>query len=48
LSPPQIPQVLSTFLANHALEDVGVEDPPLEEVIAEVFAQSAEVTTDKA
>jgi ABC-2 type transport system ATP-binding protein len=38
----QISEVLSTVLANHTLEDVSVEDPPLEEVIAEVFAQSAE------
>jgi len=34
--------LLSTVLANHTLEDVSVEDPPLEEVIAQVFAQSAE------
>jgi ABC-2 type transport system ATP-binding protein len=39
----QISQVLSTVLANHTLEDVSVEDPPLEEVIAQVFAESAEV-----
>lgn len=38
----EISQVLSTVLANHTLEDVSVEDPPLEEVIAQVFAQSAE------
>jgi ABC-2 type transport system ATP-binding protein len=38
----QISQVLSSVLANHTLEDVSVEDPPLEEVIAQVFAQSAE------
>ena len=38
----RISQVLSSVLANHTLEDVSVEDPPLEEVIAEVFAQSAE------
>ncbi len=38
----KISEVLSTVLANHTLEDVSVEDPPLEEVIAEVFAQSAE------
>ena len=38
----QISKVLSSVLANHTLEDVSVEDPPLEEVIAEVFAQSAE------
>jgi ABC-2 type transport system ATP-binding protein len=37
-----ISSVLSTVLANHTLQDVSVEDPPLEEVIAEVFAQSAE------
>jgi ABC-2 type transport system ATP-binding protein len=38
----QISDVLSTVLANYTLEDVSVEDPPLEEVIAQVFAQSAE------
>jgi ABC-2 type transport system ATP-binding protein len=38
----QIAGVLSTVLANYTLEDVSVEDPPLEEVIAQVFAQSAE------
>src|SRR5688572_11325467 len=38
----QISEVLSNVLANHTLEDVSVEDPPLEEVIADVFAQSAE------
>ena len=38
----RISQVLSSVLANHTLDDVSVEDPPLEEVIAEVFAQSAE------
>jgi ABC-2 type transport system ATP-binding protein len=40
----QIAGVLSTVLANHTLEDVSVEDPPLEEVIAQVFAQSADRT----
>jgi ABC-2 type transport system ATP-binding protein len=38
----QISRVLSAVLANHTLDDVSVEDPPLEEVIAKVFAQSAE------
>jgi ABC-2 type transport system ATP-binding protein len=38
----QIAGVLATVLANYTLEDVSVEDPPLEEVIAKVFAQSAE------
>jgi ABC-2 type transport system ATP-binding protein len=42
----QISQVLSSVLAAHTLEDVSVEDPPLEEVIAQVFAQSAEKTAD--
>src|SRR5262245_25593385 len=36
-----ITDVLSAVLAEHAVEDVSVEDPPLEEVIAEVFSQSA-------
>ncbi len=34
-----VPQVLATILANHSVEDVSVEDPPLEQVIAEMFAQ---------
>jgi ABC-2 type transport system ATP-binding protein len=38
----QIAQVLSAVLAKHSVEDVSVEDPPLEEVIAEMFALSAE------
>lgn len=40
----QISQVLSSVLASYTLEDVSVEDPPLEEVIAEVFTQSAEMS----
>jgi ABC-2 type transport system ATP-binding protein len=43
----QISQVLSNVLTNHTLEDVSVEDPPLEEVIAQVFAQSAEAAADR-
>ncbi len=35
-----ISRVLAAVLANHTLDDVSVEDPPLEEVIATVFAQS--------
>ena len=34
-----IPKALAAMLAQHHIEDVAVEDPPLEEVIAEVFAQ---------
>ena len=39
-----IADVLSSVLANHTIEDVSVEDPPLEEVIAEMFALSAEAS----
>jgi len=35
-----IANVLSAVLANHTVEDVSVEDPPLEEVIADLFANS--------
>lgn len=37
-----IADVLSAVLANHTIEDVSVEDPPLEEVIAQVFASAAD------
>lgn len=37
-----ISRVLSSVLADQTLEDVSVEDPPLEEVIAELFTQSSE------
>jgi ABC-2 type transport system ATP-binding protein len=33
---------LSTILAKHTVEDVSVEDPPLEEVIAEMFSLATE------
>jgi ABC-2 type transport system ATP-binding protein len=36
-----ISRVLEHVLSSHAIEDVSVEDPPLEEVIAQLFAQSA-------
>lgn len=32
-----VPDVLSHVLAQHTIEDISVEDPPLEEVIAEMF-----------
>lgn len=35
-----VPEVLSRVLARHTIEDVSVEDPPLEEVIADAFAQA--------
>ena len=38
----RISQVLGTLLDRFALEDVSVEDPPLEDVISEVFRQEPE------
>jgi len=35
----QVPRSLAAILARHTIEDVVVEDPPLEEVIAEAFSQ---------
>jgi len=35
-----VPKVLGSILADHAIADVSVEDPPLEEVIADMFAQA--------
>ena len=35
-------RALSAILARHTVEDVSVEDPPLEEVIAEMFLLAAE------
>ena len=32
-----VPDVLGNILANHSVVDVSVEDPPLEEIIAELF-----------
>ncbi len=37
-----VPEVLASILAHHVVEDVSVEDPPLEDVIAEVFSQAAD------
>ena len=38
----EIHRVLSSLLAEYTLEDVTVEDPPLEEVIAEIFELTAD------
>jgi len=35
-----VPEVLGRILAGHPVEDVSVEDPPLEEVIAEMFSRA--------
>ena len=37
-----IAPVLASVLAEHPIEDVSVEDPPLEEVIAELFTNTTE------
>jgi ABC-2 type transport system ATP-binding protein len=36
----RVPEVLSNILATQTVVDVSVEDPPLEEVIAELFANA--------
>jgi ABC-2 type transport system ATP-binding protein len=36
----EVPKALAAILARHTVEDVVVEDPPLEAVIAEVFTQA--------
>jgi ABC-2 type transport system ATP-binding protein len=41
-----IGKALSTILAQHTVEDVSVEDPPLEEVIAEMFSLANERIED--
>jgi ABC-2 type transport system ATP-binding protein len=35
-----VPELLAAILARHTIEAVSVEDPPLEEVIAEMFSQA--------
>jgi ABC-2 type transport system ATP-binding protein len=37
---PQVPKTLAEILSSHSVQDIVVEDPPLEEVIAEVFSQA--------
>jgi ABC-2 type transport system ATP-binding protein len=36
---PQVARALAAILAEHTVEDVVVEDPPLEEVIAALFSR---------
>jgi ABC-2 type transport system ATP-binding protein len=40
ISRPEIPRALAEILREHPIEDVAVEDVPLEEVIAELFRES--------
>jgi ABC-2 type transport system ATP-binding protein len=42
----QVARTLAAILAQHAVEDVVVEDPPLEEVIAAMFSQVQNDPTD--
>ncbi len=37
-----VADALATILARHTIQDVSVEDPPLEEVIAEMFSMASE------
>jgi ABC-2 type transport system ATP-binding protein len=39
---PQVAKALAAILAEHTVEDVIVEDPPLEEVIAAMFSRVAD------
>lgn len=43
----EIASVLSHMLGSYSVADVSVEDPPLEEVIAEMFTQSNQEATDQ-
>lgn len=36
-----VAEKLAALLSNHSVEDVSVEDPPLEDVIADVFSRAA-------
>jgi ABC-2 type transport system ATP-binding protein len=42
-----VPRILPQILARYPVEDLAVEDPPLEEVIAEVFSQVNQRTEEK-
>jgi ABC-2 type transport system ATP-binding protein len=41
----KVTEVLSCILSRYAIEDVSVEDPPLEEIIAKVFKDNREDST---
>jgi ABC-2 type transport system ATP-binding protein len=43
----KVPKTLAAILAEHTIEDVVVEDPPLEEVIADMFSQVNEREDDQ-
>jgi ABC-2 type transport system ATP-binding protein len=41
-----VPKMLEQILRDYQIEDVGVEDPPLEDVIANLFEQSSAKSVD--
>ena len=41
----EIPKVLATLLDRYTIEDVGVQERPLEDVIAELFSQQKSEST---
>ncbi len=43
-----VPEVLGRILANYSVEDVSVEDPPLEEIIGSLFTQVGEIDEPRA
>jgi ABC-2 type transport system ATP-binding protein len=38
----EVPRILAEVLRDHPIEDVSVEDVPLEEVIADLFRETSE------
>jgi len=42
----QVPSVMAALLSAYTVDDVAVEDPPLEDVIAEVFSRVDDVAVD--
>ncbi len=43
----EVPRILAEVLRDHPIEDVSVEDVPLEQVIAELFRETSEKAADK-
>jgi ABC-2 type transport system ATP-binding protein len=44
----KIPEILASLLAEYSVEDVSVQDRPLEEVIAEMFTRDRETSEERA
>ena len=43
----QVPEVLTSLLSTYTIEDVGVQDRPLEEVIAEMFTTGSSTSVER-